>query len=96
MALQATGDSVVFLPCMEPLSCHPRLSAGVAMTSNVKSCQQIFLGLHDVFCPQCIVKAGASKKRRLILLLSVGWLPPYLHPSGACLYLGTSILVAAS
>ena len=30
--------------------------------------------------------------RRLILLISVGWVPPYLHPSGACLYLGTSIL----
>jgi hypothetical protein len=29
--------------------------------------------------------------RRLILLLSVGWLPPDLHPSGACLYLGTSV-----
>jgi len=28
----------------------------------------------------------------LILLLSVGWVPPYLHPSGACLALGTSIL----
>jgi hypothetical protein len=27
--------------------------------------------------------------RRLILLISVGWLPPYLHPSGACLFLGT-------
>src|SRR4029450_3102517 len=26
-----------------------RLSAGVAMTSNVKSWQQIFLGLHDFF-----------------------------------------------
>ena len=30
--------------------------------------------------------------RRLILLLSVGWLPPYLHPSGACLALGSSVL----
>ena len=30
--------------------------------------------------------------RRLILLLSVGWLPPYLHPSGACLTLGASVL----
>jgi hypothetical protein len=30
--------------------------------------------------------------RRLILLLSVGWLPPYLRPSGACLTLGSSIL----
>jgi hypothetical protein len=30
--------------------------------------------------------------RRLILLISVGWLPPYLLPSGACLSLGSSIL----
>ena len=27
----------------------PRLSRSVAMTSNVKSWQQIFLGLHDFF-----------------------------------------------
>jgi hypothetical protein len=30
--------------------------------------------------------------RRLILLLSVGWLPPSLLPSGACLTLGTRLL----
>ena len=30
--------------------------------------------------------------RRLILLISVGWVPPYLPPSGACLYLGSSVL----
>jgi hypothetical protein len=36
-------------------------------------------------------RGGASKRRRLILLLSVGWLPPYLHPSGACLALGTRV-----
>jgi hypothetical protein len=30
--------------------------------------------------------------RRLILLLSVDWLPPDLLPSGACLTLGTSLL----
>jgi hypothetical protein len=30
--------------------------------------------------------------RRLLLLLFVGWLPPYLCPSGACLTLGTSLL----
>jgi hypothetical protein len=34
--------------------------------------------------------------RRLILRLSVVWLPPYVHPSGACLTLGTSILLPAS
>jgi hypothetical protein len=61
------------------------------MTSNVKGREQLFLGLHDGFCPLCMKRGGASKRRRLILLLSVGWLPPYLHPSGACLYLGPSI-----
>jgi hypothetical protein len=30
--------------------------------------------------------------RRLILLISVGCLPPDLRPSGACLSLGSSIL----
>ena len=30
--------------------------------------------------------------RRLLLLLSVGWLPPSLRPSGACLTLGSSLL----
>src|SRR5215510_9363944 len=34
--------------------------------------------------------------RRLILLISVGWLPPYLPPSGACLCLGSSVLIQAS
>ena len=29
--------------------------------------------------------------RRVILLISVGWRPPDLRPSGACLYLGTSM-----
>jgi hypothetical protein len=62
------------------------------MTSNVKSGEQIFLGLHDVFLPSCIGRAGASNMRRLILLLSVGWVPPYLRPSGACLCLGSSVL----
>jgi hypothetical protein len=30
--------------------------------------------------------------RRLILRLSVGWVPPYVRPSGACLCLGSSVL----
>src|SRR4051794_16710402 len=38
-----------------------------------------------------IGRAGARKTRRLITLISVGWLPPSLHPSGACLILGTSV-----
>src|SRR6266436_9636436 len=47
------------------------------------------------FYPLRIRRGGASKIRRLILLLSVGWVPPYLHPSGACLNLGTSIPVGS-
>src|SRR5215813_14030994 len=66
------------------------------MTSNVKSWPQIFLGLHTVFSPRCIGRARASTRRRVILLLSVGWLPPDLPPSGACLHLGTRILLQAS
>jgi hypothetical protein len=42
-------------------------------------------------CPSSIGRAGARKKRRLILLLSVGWVPLYLRPSGACLDLGTRV-----
>src|ERR671911_1215436 len=42
-------------------------------------------------CPSCIGRVGASNMRRLILRLSVGWLPPYLPPSGACLTLGSSM-----
>jgi hypothetical protein len=39
-----------------------------------------------------IGRGGASKTRRLILLISVGWVPPDWGPSGACLTLGSSIL----
>jgi hypothetical protein len=38
-------------------------------------------------------RAGARKTRRLITLISVGWVPPSLHPSGACLTLGTRVPV---
>jgi len=38
-----------------------------------------------------IGRAGASHIRRLILLLSVGWVPPDLRPSGACLGRGTRV-----
>ena len=39
-----------------------------------------------------IGRGGARQTRRLILLIAVGWVPPYLGPSGACLTLGSSIL----
>src|SRR5207245_6805897 len=54
-----------------------------------------FFRSSSLFSPLCMKRGGASKIRRLILLLSVGWLPPYLHPSGACLTLGTSIPVGS-
>jgi hypothetical protein len=51
-----------------------------------------FLGLLEVFSPRGIDRAGASKRRRVSLLLCVGWLPPDWRPSGAGLTLGTSRL----
>ena len=81
--------------CLQPplrSGFRQQLKAGVAMTSHVKSWQQIFLGLQHVFFPRCIGSVGASNRRRLLLLLAVGWVPSCLPPSGACLILGASIL----
>jgi hypothetical protein len=50
-----------------------------------------FLSLHDVCSPLHMRRGGASTIRRLILLLAVGWVPPSVPPSGACLSLGSSI-----
>jgi hypothetical protein len=62
----------------------------IDMTSDVKGWEQLFY-VCLIFSPFSIGRAGASKTRRLITLISVGWLPPSLHPSGACLNLGTSV-----
>src|SRR5215813_5881309 len=50
-----------------------------------------FFCIFFILLTASIERAGASKRRRLILLISVGWLPPYLRPSGACLALGTRV-----
>src|SRR5215475_12393570 len=60
------------------------------MTSDVKGWEQLFY-VCLIFSLLSIGRGGASKTRRLITLISVGWLPPYLPPSGACLNLGTSV-----
>jgi hypothetical protein len=67
-----------------------QLKAGVAMTSNVKRDYRFFY-IVFVLCTFVIGRGGASKRRRLLLLLSVDWVPPYLRPSGACLALGTRV-----
>jgi hypothetical protein len=57
-------------------------------------CQELGATLsdhHDVFCSGCIGRGGASQRRRLILLISVGWRPPDWRPSGAGLHLGASV-----
>jgi hypothetical protein len=58
---------------MEPTRRSARLMPGGAMTADVKRWPQRFLGLHGVFSPPCIRRVGARKKRRLLLLLPVGW-----------------------
>ena len=58
-------------------------------------CQELpaaFLRSSYCFSPQCSGRGGARTRRRLSLLRSVGWLPPSLPPSGACLCLGSSVL----
>jgi hypothetical protein len=50
-----------------------------------------FLRLHHSFFLLAIGRGGARKTRRLITLLSVGWLPPSWPPSGACLMLRPSV-----
>jgi hypothetical protein len=52
---------------------QPPLRPGVAMTSAVKRVLPLFLGLHESFSPPCLRRGGASQKRRLLLLLAVGW-----------------------
>ena len=67
-----------------------RLRRSVAMTSGVKSCDSSFLHILTPFF--CVIgRAGASKTRRLITLISVDWVPPYLYPSGTGLGLGTRV-----
>jgi hypothetical protein len=62
------------------------------MTSNVKSWLPIVLHFLYPHGTASISRAGARKRRQLIVLLSVGWLPPSVRPSGAGLALGTRSL----
>src|SRR5215813_7400419 len=50
-----------------------------------------FFCIFFILLTASIERAGASKRRRLIVLISVDWVPPYLRPSGACLDLGTRV-----
>lgn len=69
---------------------HPAPNKGLDLTADVKGWEQLFYVRSRVFFLWSIGRAGASKTRRLITLLSVGWVPPSVRPSGACLILGTS------
>src|SRR5919197_4040423 len=48
-----------------------------------------FFCIFFILLTASIERGGASKIRRLIMLISVDWLPPYLRPSGAGLARGT-------
>ena len=48
----------------------------------------VLSGQREVFRPPSLGRGGARKRRRVILLRSVGWLPPDVPPSGASLALG--------
>jgi len=68
-----------------------QVSASVDMTSDVKAWEQLFYVCILISFLLSLGGGGASKTRRLITLLSVGWLPPSVPPSGACLIRGTSV-----
>jgi hypothetical protein len=57
----------------------------------MSSLERIFYVLIFLAVQLVIGTDGASQKRRLILLLSVGWVPPDLRPSGACSSLGARV-----
>ena len=89
------------------MACRRRRTASAALplpaTPDAQRCYDfqcqgsgtIFFRSSSFFSPLRMKRGGARKKRRLILLLSVGWVPPSLHPSGACLNRGTSIPVGS-
>ena len=66
------------------------------MTSGVKGylVSQSVDGLFSVLCPDIYLDhwtRRSQSSRRLITLISVGWVPPYLRSSGAGLDLGTRV-----
>jgi hypothetical protein len=91
---QGPGADCLQRPLVPRSRFRQRLMPSVDMTSDVKGGKQLFLRPHHRFFLWSIERAGARKTRRLITLISVGWLPPSLHPSGACLNLGTSVPVS--
>ena len=72
--------------------CLPRLTRGVDMTSDVKGWEQLFSVGMLFFALHTSEEPEPVRIRRLILLLSVGCVPPSLYPSGACLIRGTRVL----
>jgi hypothetical protein len=68
-----------------------QLTPGVDMTSDVKTWSEKFYAMTFLPVLRCIGRDGASQRRRLILLIFVGWVPPNVRPSGACLALGTRV-----
>jgi hypothetical protein len=67
----------------------------IDMTSDVKTWSEKFYVMTFLSVQRCLGRDGASQRRRLILLICVGWLPPDLCPSGACLHLGTSVPIGS-
>src|SRR5262249_48230005 len=78
---------------LEVLASFPVLEATPAYDFQCQEAATDFL--HFLFplvlCTACIGRAGARKRRRLSMLISVDWVPSSLRPSGTCLALGPRV-----
>jgi tRNA(fMet)-specific endonuclease VapC len=69
-------------------------AAGLMIGSHDKSEVKMLVRWSSFWCPLGAIvhrKSRSQSKRWLLLLLSVGWLPPSLRPSGAGLARGTRV-----
>jgi NAD(P)H-dependent flavin oxidoreductase YrpB (nitropropane dioxygenase family) len=72
----------------------PSLTPSVDMTSDIKSWLKISLRHPDLPLLWCTGRDGASKRQRLILLISVDGVPPDWRPSSAGLDRGPRVLTS--
>src|SRR5215467_9809795 len=91
LILQVALGNVPRGVCLDPRLHYKRSSPRLSAELPCQELATDFFAFSSSSCTASIGRAGASKRRRLIMLISVDWLPPSLRPPGACLALGTRV-----